>query len=70
MEVIWKKLSSLLKRGITSGITFHDVLHEFRAGHGMGTHDLEPNLLQQLTSTRDALLFEVFLDLQMAYDAI
>ena len=46
------------------------MLHGFREGHGTGTADLEAKLLQQLTSMREAVLFEVFLDLQKAYDAL
>ena len=49
---------------------FHDVMHGFRAGRGMGTADLEAKLLQQLTDMREAVLFEVFLELQKAYDAL
>ena len=46
------------------------MLHRFRAGRGTGTAALEASLLQQLTAMREAVLFEVFLDLQKAYDTM
>ena len=51
-------------------ITFHDVLHGFRVDRGIGTSALETKLLQQLTSMREEVLFNVFLDLQKVYDAL
>ena len=36
----------------------------------MGTAALEAKLLQQLMAMREAVLFEVFLDLRKAYDAL
>ena len=68
VEVLWKALASLLNRRITSSITLQDVLHGFQAGRGMGTATLEEKLLQQLTATREAVLFEVFLELHKSYD--
>ena len=46
------------------------MLHGFRAGRGTGTADLEANMIQELVAMREAVLFEVFLDLQKAYDAL
>ena len=51
-------------------ISFHDTLHGFRAGRGTGTAALVAKLLQQLTAMEEAVLFEVFLDLQKAYDCL
>ena len=70
VEVLWKTMSSLLNRRLTAAITFHDVLHGFRAGCGMGTASLEAKLLQQLTAMTEVVLFEVLLDLQKAYYAL
>ena len=39
-------------------------------GRGTGTAALEANMLQHLTAMREAVLFEVFLDLQKSYDAL
>ena len=37
VEVMWKVVAVILNRRLTSSITFHDVLHGFRAGRGTGT---------------------------------
>ena len=66
MEVLWKTVTSPLNRHITAAIKFHDVLHGFRAGRWTGTTTLEANLLQQITTMREAVLLEVLLDLQKA----
>ena len=70
VEVLWKTVTSLMNCRLTPAINFHDVLHGFRAGCGTGTSELEAKLLQQLTATREAFIFEVFLDLQKAYDSL
>ena len=67
IEVLWKAATSLLNQRLTAAITFHDVLHGFWEGGGTGTAGIEANLLQHLTAIREALLFEVLLDLQRAY---
>ena len=67
VEVLWKDFTSLLNQHLTAVITLHDVLHGFWAGCGRGTTALEAKLLQNLTSTRKAFLFEVFLDPQKTY---
>ena len=45
-------------------------MYGFWSGCGMGTASLKANLLHHLTSMMEAVLFEVFLDLQKAYDAL
>ena len=67
VKVLWKAVTSLLNQRLTEAIKFHDVLHGFRASRGTGTAALEASLLKQLTAMREAVLFEVFLDLQKAY---
>ena len=67
-EVLWKTVTSLLNRRLTAEIIFHDVLHGFRSGRGIGNASLEAKLLQHITSMREAVLFEVFLDLEKAYN--
>ena len=39
-------------------------------GQGTGTASLEAKLLQQITAVREEVLYEVFLDLSKAYDAL
>ena len=70
VEVIWKVMAVILNRRLTSSITFHDVLHGFRAGRGTGTATLEAKLLQKLAAMREEVLYVIFLDLTKAYDAL
>ena len=46
------------------------MMHGFGAGRGMGTSALNSKLLKHITAMRGAVLYDVFLDLQMAYDAL
>ena len=61
---------AILNHRFTSSITYHDVLHGFRAGRGTGTATLESKLLQKLAAMRDEVLYAIFLDLTKAYDAL
>ena len=63
-------VANLLNRHLTVLITFHDVIHGFWAGRGMGTANFETKLLQNITAMREAVLFKVFLELQKAYDTL
>ena len=68
VEVLWKAIANLIKRSLTAVIFFHNTLHGFRAGRGAGTADLVAKILQQSTAMRELVLFEVFLDIQKAYN--
>ena len=46
VEVMWKVVAEILNHRITASITYHDLLHDFRVGHGTGTSTLEAKLLQ------------------------
>ena len=70
VEILCKTITSLLNRQLMTAITFHDVLHGIRAGHGTGTADLEAKLLQQLTDMREEVLFYFFSNLQKAYNSL
>ena len=70
VEVMWKVVAVILNLRFTSSITFHDVLHEFRAGRGMGTTTFKAKLIQQLAAMREEVLYVIFLDLTKAYDAL
>ena len=70
VEVMWKVVAVILNRRFTSSITFHDVLHGFRAGRGTGTATLEAKLLQQLAAMREEVLYVIFLDLSKASYAL
>ena len=70
IEVFWKNATGLLNRCFTLAIQFHDVLRGFWGDSEMGTTTLEYKLLQQLTSMREAVFYEIFMDLQKAYTAL
>ena len=70
VEVMWKIVAVILNYRLTSSITFHDVLHGFRAGRGTGTATLKAKLLQQLAVMREEVLYVIFLDLTKAYAAL
>ena len=63
MEVMWKVVVEILNRRFAASITYHDALHGFRAGRGMGTATLEAKLLQELAALREEVLYVIFLDL-------
>ena len=64
VDVLWKTVTGLLNCLFTLAIQFHDVIHVFKAGHRMGTSSLKAKMLQQFTATREAVLYEISLDLQ------
>ena len=70
MEVMWKVVEAILNCRFTASITYHDVLHGFRAGHGTGTANLKAKLLQQLAAMREEVFYVILLDLRKAYDAL
>ena len=53
-----------------SAIKFHDVMHGFRSVRVTGTVALVSKLLQHLMAMKEAVLIEVFFDLQKSYDAL
>ena len=63
-------VTRLLNHRITAAIIFHYVLHGFQVGRGVVTTTLEPKLFQQLRDMKEAVLFEIFLDIQKAYDSL
>ena len=67
---MWKVVAAILNLWLTASITFHDILHGFRAGRGTGTATLEAKLLQQLAALREEVLYVIFMDLHKAYDAL
>ena len=70
VEVMWKAVEVILNHRFTASITYHDSLHGFRLGRGMGTTTLEFKLLQQVTAMMEAVLHVIFLDLHKGYDAL
>ena len=70
VEVIWKAVAMILNICFIATITYHDFLHGFRAGHGMGTATLKIKLLQQVAALREEVLHTIFLDLNKYYNAL
>ena len=70
VEVMWKVVAAILNCQLTASITFHDFLHGFWAGRGTCTATLEAKLIQQLASSREEVLYVIFLDLHKAYAAL
>ena len=49
---------------------YQNFRHVFRAGRSTEITSLEYKPLQQLMATREEVLYEVFLDLKKAYEAL
>ena len=64
VEILWKTVTGILNHRFTSMIQFHDVLHRFQAGRGTGNATLEAKLLHHLTAMREAVLYNIFLEIQ------
>jgi hypothetical protein len=70
VEVIWKVVAIIINERFKSTISFHDTLHGFRAGRGCGTATIEAKLCQQLAAVDQVPLYQIYLDLRKAYDAL
>ena len=60
----------ILNLCLIAEIQFHDTLHGFLMGRGTGTASLEANIIQHMMVMRKEVLYEIFLDLHKAYDAL
>ena len=65
-----KAVATILNICFIAAITYHEFLHGFRAGRGMGTATLEIKLLQQVAALREEVLHTIFLDLNKDYNAL
>ena len=52
-ELVLKALTVILNFSFAASITYHDTLHGFWSGRGMGTASLEVKLLQKVMATRE-----------------
>ena len=52
VEVMWKVLVAILNRRFAASITYHDLLHGFRAGRRIGTTNVEAKLFQHIAALR------------------
>ena len=57
----------LIDTFLRASIQFHDVLHGFQDGRGMGMATMDLKLAQELACVDHNPLFQVFLDLRKAY---
>ena len=70
LDVIWKLVTAIIDRRVSSNVQYHDALHGFRAKRGTGTAILEAKLFQQLARIHQVPVYEIFIDLKKAYDAV
>ena len=70
VEVIRKVCASIMNNRLWAVINLNDILHGFRQGRGTATAIMEENLDQQLAGLCHDPLFQVFLDVQKAYDSL
>ena len=70
VEVLWKTVTRLLNLRITETITFHDMMHGFQAFCGICKAAPDAKLLKQFTSMIEAVLFDIFLYFQKAYNSL
>ena len=70
MEVLWKAISIIIYQNLVESIDFHDIMHRFRFWRGIGTATLEAKILQKIAGIRQEVLYDIFVDIHMAYDAL
>ena len=63
---MWKVVVVIINHQFTSSVTFHEILHSFRAGRGTGTASLEAKGFKKLSAMMEEVLYEIFLDLHKA----
>ena len=61
-------MQAIIDTRIKKAVTFHIILHGFRAGRVTGTDVIKLKLARELESLDNETLFLVFLDLMKAYD--
>ena len=69
LEVACKVLEGVLD-GRLKGVEFHNALHGFRQKQGCGTGIIEAKLVQQLVFVEHFPLYNLFLDLRKACNAM
>ena len=70
VEVILKVCTFIMKNRLRYSIALHDALQGFRKGWGTGTATSEEKLVRQLAGIFHGPIFQVFLDLQKAYESL
>ena len=70
VEVLWKTTTGIINMQLTTEIQYHDKLNGLQSGCGMGNATLEDNMLQLITTMREAVFHTIFPELQKEYDAL
>ena len=70
VEVLWKVFSVMVNFQLKRSVVLHGTLHGCITVRGMGTAKLEKNLAQKLEGIARKPIFQVFLDVQKAYDLL
>ena len=68
--MIWKVIAIIIGQSLWDSIEFDDVLHRFREHRGMVMDMLYAKTLQPIVELRQKVLYEIFLDIQKAYDVL
>jgi len=70
LEVLYKLCTTIIHLRFQDAISFHDGIHGFRHRRGTNTAIFEAKLLMQLHVRLGRPLFQIFIDLTKAYDAL
>jgi hypothetical protein len=70
LKVIWKIIKAIIKEWVTEKVKLHDILHGFCKHRGKGIAIIEAKLQQELANIQGNPLYQVFLDLNQAYDTL
>ena len=70
LEVLWKVVETIIDTCIKMVVTFHGILHGFRASRDTGTATIELKIAQELESIDQDPLFLVFMDLRKQYNTL
>ena len=66
--MICKVIAIIIELLMEESIKFHDALHGFRMHRGTGTATLEAKLLQNISSMRLEVLYDIFVYIHKAYE--
>jgi Reverse transcriptase (RNA-dependent DNA polymerase) len=70
LETVYKLVSLIIHRRLSSSIQLHDAVHGFRKQRGTGTAIMNVKLLLQKTQRKSEPLYMLFLDIKKAYDTL
>ena len=70
VEVLWKKVTGIMNHRLAAAIQFGNTIHKFLLCRGTGATSLNANLLQQLMTMMEKVLYEILLYLHKAFNAL